>query len=117
MIELLALPVPTVRCVRCGRPLRAVSSRDKGYGPTCYARVARAARVLLASTNSAAQRAGELLLDAGLARLPGHRGRVFRTVSSNGSTTYLTSPDGCTCKAGLHARLCYHAVAATILAA
>ena len=112
-----ALSAPGTVCTRCGRSLSARRSVGRRYGPLCYARVVRASQALLKTHSAPAHRAAELLLDAGLARLPGHKGRIFRTVSSDGQRTYLTSPDGCNCQGGLHAKLCYHSVAVTILAA
>ncbi|MER5647285.1 hypothetical protein [Streptosporangium sp. NPDC002524] len=38
-------------------------------------------------------------------------------MSSDGSTTYLTAEQSCTCPAGVKSRRCYHLVAARILLA
>src|SRR6266487_896329 len=102
-------------CTRCGRTLTGTRAVRRGYGWRCYARVLRAVRALTASPNSAAWRAAEALTDGALVRHP-HR-RVYWVVSSDGSTRYLTHPNGCTCAAGLHSRLCYHRVAVSVLAA
>jgi hypothetical protein len=45
------------------------------------------------------------------------RGRVCRTVGSNGDR-YLTAPESCNCKAGLKARhVCHHRIAALLFLA
>jgi hypothetical protein len=105
----------TGTCTRCGRVLHGERAIRRGYGWRCYARVQRAARVLQASANLAAAKAAEALTDGAVVRHP-HRG-VYWVVSSDGARRYLTHPCGCTCQAGLHARLCYHRVAVSILAA
>jgi hypothetical protein len=43
--------------------------------------------------------------------------REWVTVSSDGSTHYLTAPDTCQCRAALCGRRCYHQAAAAMLAA
>jgi hypothetical protein len=103
----------TVTCKKCGRPIRSARAARVGYGWRCYARVLRAARVLLASRNDAAWRAADLLIDGAAVRL---RGRVFQVVGSSGRQVYLTHPSACNCAAGLHGKLCYHRVAVSILA-
>ncbi|MFF0249646.1 helix-turn-helix domain-containing protein [Streptosporangium sandarakinum] len=45
------------------------------------------------------------------------RPHVYRAISSDGTTVYLASPDGCSCPAGLKARRCYHIAAVRILLA
>lgn len=104
-----------VTCTACGRALTGVRAVRRGYGWRCYAKVLRAVRVLEASRNAAAARAAEALLQGAYVRHP-HRA-VWYVVSSDGATRYLTHPNGCTCPAGLHARLCYHRAGAAVLAA
>ena len=61
-------------------------------------------------------KARELIEDGGIVPLRGRR--IFRTVSSDGTRTYLTAPQACTCAAGIKGRhICFHRIAATILAA
>ncbi|MFD8564828.1 helix-turn-helix domain-containing protein [Streptosporangium canum] len=45
------------------------------------------------------------------------RPHLFRSVSSDGSTTYLTAAESCTCPAGIKGRRCYHVAAVRILLA
>ncbi len=47
---------------------------------------------------------------------------MLRAVSTDGTRTYLAAPNSCTCAAGLKSnlvdqRVCFHRIAATILAA
>lgn len=104
-----------VTCTACGRVLRSARAVRLGYGWRCWAKVQRAARVLEASGNAAAARAAEALLQGAYVKHP-HR-KVWSVVSGDGTTTYLTHPQGCTCPAGLHQRLCYHRAGAAVLAA
>lgn len=102
-------------CTACGRPLRSARALRRGYGWRCYAKVLRAARVLEASRNMAAAKAAQALLDGAYVRHP-HKA-VWQVVSSDGSQVYLTHPNGCTCRAGLHDKLCWHRAGAEVLAA
>ncbi|MFI6513614.1 helix-turn-helix domain-containing protein [Streptosporangium sp. NPDC050855] len=49
--------------------------------------------------------------------LPTSRPHLYRAVSSDGTTVYLASPDGCSCPAGVKSRRCYHVAAVRILLA
>ncbi|MFF3665409.1 helix-turn-helix domain-containing protein [Microtetraspora malaysiensis] len=61
-------------------------------------------------------KARELIEDGGIVPFRGRR--IFRAVSSDGTRTYLTAPQACTCAAGLKGRhACLHRIAAIILAA
>lgn len=61
------------------------------------------------------ERARELIEDGGIVRV---RPRIWQAVSSDGTRTYLTAPQACTCAAGLKGRhMCFHRIAAAILAA
>jgi hypothetical protein len=102
-------------CLRCGRVLRSAKSVAAGYGPTCSAHIRKATAVQAATHKPAAiAKAQELIEQGGILPLRGRR--VFTVVSSDGTGTYLTAPQGCTCPAGIKGRFtCYHRVAATIL--
>lgn len=102
------------RCLRCSTPL---PSGRSGYGRECAARIRHAATAVDLPDYSPRliDAARELIEDAGLVPVRGRR--VFRVVSSDGATTYLTAAQACTCPAGLHERPCYHRAAVAILAA
>lgn len=62
------------------------------------------------------EKARELIEQGGIVPFRGRR--IFRTVSSDGTRTYLTAPQACNCAAGLKGRhMCFHRIAAIILAA
>ncbi|MFC6090706.1 DUF6011 domain-containing protein [Saccharothrix lopnurensis] len=112
----------TVKCTRCGRALRSAKSVADGYGRTCKARIAaaRKAKAVEGVKPAAVAKAEELIELGAIVPLRGRR--VFGVVASNGTDRYLTAPQACTCPAGLKSltsdyRLCYHRVAAAILAA
>lgn len=118
MAEISATPESAqANCLRCGRALRSAASISQGFGPVCRARIIAAAKVTSLADFSKAQqdKAADLIGDKGIVPT-GHAG-VWRTVSSDGSTFYLTAPAGCNCPAGLNGRRCYHSAAATLLAA
>lgn len=105
----------TTRCLgpKCGRTLRAKVSTDRGYGPTCYARIIKAAKAAAlakyADKPHLVAKAEELIEAGGITLL---RGKTCRTVGNEGAL-YLTHPKACNCKAGLRARhLCHHRIAA-----
>jgi hypothetical protein len=100
-------------CIRCGRALGGPGP----YGERCWHRLVGPVAALEATGNAAAAKAAQLLRDGALARLRGHRGRVWRTVSLSGIAVYLTAPEACNCAAGLYGKLCYHRVAVTIMLA
>jgi Family of unknown function (DUF6011) len=105
-----------VRCLRCGRVLRAEASVAAGYGRGCRARIRATAKaapaVLTGYTPAQLGQAAELIADAAV--IPTSRPTVFRTVATDGTAVYLTSVNGCTCPAS---KQCYHRAAVTILAA
>jgi hypothetical protein len=101
-------------CRKCQRPLK---NPDAVYGARCWHRLRAPVAALQVSGNPAAAKAARLLLEGGLVRLRGHRGRVFRTVSTKGIAVYLTSPEVCNCAAGLYGKLCYHSAAVSVLLA
>lgn len=109
----------TARCLRCSRVLRSVKAVADGMGRTCKAKVAAAAQTIEAKPAQVAK-AQELIADGGIIAIRGRR--AFRTVSTDGTRTYLTAPQTCTCAAGLKSeradqRVCFHRIAASILAA
>jgi len=107
----------TARCVRCGRALRSTRSIANGMGRTCKAKTLAAANVVDLRDYKQQQRdkAAELIEQGAI--LPTRRPGIYLTVSSDGTTTYLTHSVQCTCKAGLRQRRCYHTAAARILTA
>lgn len=111
-------PQQTSNCLRCGRALRATKSVTSGYGPTCARRVRDAARTEAVATYKPAQiaKATELIEQGGIVAIRGRR--VFRSVSSDGTRSYLTASTGqCNCPAGLKSVRCYHTAAARLLLA
>lgn len=60
-------------------------------------------------------KAHEALEDGALVRTAGRD--LFQIVSGDGSTTYLTAPDACSCPAGRNGRRCYHRAAAILASA
>lgn len=103
------------RCLRCNRPLKSARSLADGMGRTCKAHVARAAKQATAKPAQVAK-AVELIEVGGI--IPLRARRVFRTVSSDGTHTYLTAATGqCNCPAGLKGRGCYHVLGVQLLAA
>lgn len=105
-------------CLRCGRKLTSAASMATGYGPTCKAKVRAAAQaqVIAAHKPTTIAKAKELIEQGAIVPLRGRR--IFTVVASNGNDTYKTAPQACTCPAGLKGRfVCYHRVAAQIVAA
>lgn len=103
-------------CLRCGRKLTSTRSVSLGYGPTCSAHIRKATNTPTVTAHKPAkiEKARELIEQGGILPLRGRR--VFTVISSDGTGSYLTAPQGCTCKAGIKGRyVCYHRVAATIL--
>lgn len=105
----------TAKCNRCGRTLRSAKSIARGYGPTCTSKIAKAAKI---ATEKPAQVTKALELIELNAIVPVKGRTVFRSISSDGTRTYLTAATGqCTCPAGLKSRQCYHGLAASLIAA
>jgi hypothetical protein len=105
----------TTKCI-CGRTLRAAKSVKLGYGPRCYAKIQKAAKVVDLAAYKANQvaKAAELIeLKAIVRTAPA----TYVAVSSNGADTYETNTAAqtCTCKAGERGIRCYHLAAAQIL--
>jgi hypothetical protein len=111
----------TAKCLRCGRVLRSAASIAAGYGPTCGRKIrAAAATVTAAKLHKAVAvaKAMELIELGGIVPVRTRRTPVFRTVSSDGTGSYLTARQACTCAAGLKGRYtCYHRVAVELIAA
>jgi len=108
-------PAGETRCLRCGRKL----TRSIGYGPRCMAKIRAAALAEARAGFTAGQqaKADELIRDGGLVpvRSTARNGTLYRAVSAEGDTTYLVTPHGCSCMAGVRGRRCYHKLAATVL--
>lgn len=108
------------RCLapRCGRILTSDKSVALGYGPRCWSKIRHAARAAAVASFKPEQvaKAEELIEQGGIVAIRGRR--IFRSVSTDGTRTYLTAPQACNCAAGLKGRhVCFHRVAAHILAA
>jgi len=105
-----------VRCASCKRPLRAAASIAALRGRRCRAKVRAEARAA-AGHNKPEQvaKAVQLIEDGGL--VPTNRPGIYRAVSSNGEVTYLVAAQACSCRAGVHDRLCYHRIGVAILEA
>lgn len=104
-------------CRRCRALLTAPRSVARGIGAHC-ARLERQEQAALAAgfKPDAVEKARVLIADRGIVPIRGRR--VFRAVSSDGQRTYLTAPQACNCAAGLKSKhVCFHRVAATLLAA
>ena len=104
-------------CLRCGRVLKSLDSIARRYGRTCRAKVTAAAKAKAAADFKPATvaKAQELIEMGGIVAI---RTRVFRTVSSDGTRTYLTAPEACNCAAGLKGKfVCFHRAAAAIMLA
>ncbi|MEZ0076345.1 hypothetical protein [Planotetraspora sp. GP83] len=106
-----------IKCLSCGRPLRAEQSRRDRRGRRCKARVMAAAKNAPCDDYNATQldNAREALEEGAI--LPTSRPNLWTAVSSDGSTTYLVALQACTCPAGLRQRRCYHRLAVAILTA
>jgi hypothetical protein len=102
------------RCHSCGRKLTASASIARSRGRACWAKVGSAARAAALADYSLAQveAAVELIADAAILNI---RPAVYRTVSTDGTETYLTAAKACSCPAGIKGRRCYHRAAAAIL--
>jgi len=113
-VEPPADPEPA-RCGRCARKLTSATSIAKGYGRGCRARIRAAAlaRAVADFTPQQITRALELIADNGI--VPTARPGVFRSVSSDGTTTYLTHHAMCTCAGARHRSRCYHIAAARMI--
>lgn len=105
----------TATCRRCHATLRSTRSVANGIGPVCARRERQEAAVKDVKPATVAK-AMELIEQGGILPLRGKK--VFQVVSSNGIDRYLTAPEVCNCPAGRKGyHVCYHRVAATILAA
>lgn len=103
-------------CLRCGRPLTARESLQRGVGSRCGRLVQLTASAVLAAASPAAvDRALQLITDGGIVPTRGPA-LAWTTVSSDGTTRYRTSATACTCAAGVHGRDCYHRLAVRLLA-
>lgn len=112
----MAVTTTPAKCLNCGRKLTAAASIARGRGRTCQAKIRAAANVIDLTDYKPAQieSARELIEDAAIIPI---RANIFATVATDGTATYLTAPQACTCPAGLKGRRCYHRAAAAILIA
>ncbi|MEU5596835.1 DUF6011 domain-containing protein [Streptomyces sp. NPDC020298] len=101
-------------CLRCGRVLRSAKSQATGYGPTCARHIRRAQVALTDYKPHQIASARELIEDGAIIPL---RSVVFIAVSTDGTETYKTAPNACSCPAGLKGSRCYHQLAARMLLA
>ncbi|MFB6955469.1 DUF6011 domain-containing protein [Streptomyces sp. NPDC056309] len=102
------------RCLHCHRPLRSAKSIALGYGPTCARKIRRAPVDTSGYKPHQIASARELIEDAAIIPL---RSIVFVAVSSDGTETYKTAPNACSCPAGVKGSRCYHQLAARMLLA
>jgi hypothetical protein len=105
---------PTARCVRCGRVLRSAKAVAAGCGRTCKAKIAAAAKTATAKP-AQVEKARELVELGAIVPIRGRR--VFRSISSDGTRSYLTAAGNCNCPAGLKSKECYHSLAVRLIAA
>lgn len=108
----------TGTCLTCRRPLRSAASVARGRGPVCAAKARKAARAKAVAAHKPEQvaKATELIDEGGIVPIRGRH--IFRTVSSDGTRTYLTAAQACNCAAGLKGRhVCFHRIAAQMLLA
>lgn len=107
----------TATCRRCRATLMAPRSVARGVGRQCEREERREAIATAAGFKAATvEKARQLIADKGIVPIRGRR--VFQVVSSDGTATYKTAPQACTCAAGIKGRhVCYHRVAAALLAA
>jgi hypothetical protein len=112
-----AKPARTATCRRCRATLRSARSVARRIGPVCEREERREAAARAAGFKPAAVAKAQELIEQG-AIVPLRGRRVFQVVSSDGTATYKTAPQSCNCAAGVKGRyVCYHRVAATLLAA
>lgn len=109
-------PDPEVKCGGCRRPLTSPRSRDRGWGPVCWARALRRAREEAARDFTPAQiaKALQLLADRGLV-LTGRPG-VYQAVSGDGERVYQCTGRSCTCEWGSRGGRCYHQAGVVMIA-
>lgn len=109
----------TTKCNRCGRALRSEKSVKAGYGPTCKAKVAQAAKAIAETAVYKEFQMTKAVEVVELAAIVRTARAAFQVVSSNGHDVYLIDQTAhtCSCPAGEHGRICYHLAAADILAA
>ncbi|MCU1687754.1 MAG: hypothetical protein JWQ81_8493 [Amycolatopsis sp.] len=115
LAKLVGMTTSRPTCTRCGRTLTATASVARGYGRGCQAKI-RAAALVADHKPAQVAKAMELVADGGIVSIRGRR--VFAVVSTSGTGRYLTAPQACNCAAGRKGHtVCYHRVAAQLLAA
>lgn len=102
------------RCRRCKSPLRSAASIARGYSARCLKLARREAveAALAAFTPAQQDKALELIADGGL--VPTAQPRVYRAVSSDGTSVYVVGANVCGCAAGQRDLRCYHQAGARI---
>ena len=100
--ELTQVTCETIRCLRCGRKIRAAKSVAASFGPGCRAAIRREAREHALDGLNGRQRdeAVEIVADGGV--VPSAHKGVWLVASGDGTQVYRTTPTGqCNCKWGL----------------
>ena len=108
----------TAKCLKCHRALTSAASIARGYGRTCATKVKAAAKAAITTTHKPhlVAKAEELIEQGAIVPIRGRR--IFAVVSSDGTSTYKTAAQACSCPAGIKGRhVCYHRIAAQILIA
>lgn len=107
----------TTNCRKCHGLLTNPRSVAAGIGPVCARKERQEAAARTAGFKPAAiEKARQLIADRAIVPVRGRH--IFRAVSSDGTRTYLTAKEACTCAAGLKGKhVCFHRVAVTLLAA
>lgn len=114
-----------VKCLGCGRKLKAKASVAQGRGPRCQERhVARltaltadaiAALPEVGFTADQRDKASDLIEDKAILPAASSAPGLYIVVSGNGLNSYATRSNECTCTAGRYGRTCYHRAAAIVL--
>ncbi len=119
----------TVKCLGCGRKLKAKASVAQQRGPRCQAKHVARVDAALASlltgelaayTEEQVIKAAELIaenaiIDRGVPAFRIGDQHLYQAVSSDGHLRYTATAESCTCKAGQYGRSCYHRAAALVL--
>ncbi|MFE7461696.1 DUF6011 domain-containing protein [Nocardiopsis terrae] len=96
----------TPRCGKCRRPLTSPTSIRRGYGTGCWTK----ARNTTAAEFKPHQResAREAIEDQALVLL---RDDIHLVVGTNGTAIHRTTPNHCSCPAGVRGARCWHLLA------
>lgn len=104
-----------VLCGRCGRVLRTLLSRARGYGPRCFQRTLLAARVLQESPHPSAKKAGDALARGAYRRVAGQPGLFLVPSATREGVTWTLDCYACPCEGGRNSLLCWHRVGVIVL--